>query len=164
MARRSNAFGGEIQSWATGLAAWAFRELMRSRSNAPFYAKCAGVPCLILPIVEPDHVQLAVLYGCKRALSAKRLTDSTVGELVLDWRKVCRAFLVCELDPSSIPFLRAHDHNATRNAASALLDQYCLVGVPSLADLDQALGTSLEIAETKPFKRVTEAINAIGHH
>jgi hypothetical protein len=164
MARKSNAFGGEIQRWATGLAAWGLRELLRSRSNAPFYAKCAGVPCLILPIVDPDHVKLTVLYGCKRALSAKRLTDSSEAELISEWRKICRAFIVCELNPSNIPFLRVHDHNATRNAASALLDQYCLVGVPTLADLDQALGTSLEISETKPFKRVTEAISAIGHH
>lgn len=165
MAHNSNAFGGDAQKWAKGLAAWGYRELLSSRSRAPFFTSCEGTACVIIPWVQPDRLRLTVLYGCKRALSAKRLSDCSAGELVVNWRQHCRAFIVCELDPSTLPFLKTIDHDGTRNAAKELMREYFTVAIPALGEFDLALGTSLEIFEAKPFERASEVIiDALSHH
>lgn len=159
----TNAFGGEISRWAIGLAKWALCELVRTRSHGVIVSSCEGVPCAVLPAIAPDHIRVLVLYGCKRMLSVKRLTEADVEDLTGNWRNYARGFLVFELDPRSLPMLTAIDHDCTRTARSALLDEYDCVSMPSLAEIDLALGTSLELSESKPLEYASQVINA-SHH
>lgn len=163
MAHRSRAYGGEIQPWAKGLAVWAFRALVSSRAHAPFVGLFNGIPCVILPRIEPHRIALLVCYGSKRALSIRRLTELSADELCRDWRSLCRGYIVCDLDPSRLPLLQAVDHNCTRNAAYEMLDAYFMTGMPTLAEIDASLGTRLEIAEAKPLEHARRLVDAAKH-
>lgn len=153
---RNNTFAGDFLPFSRRLAAWGFCKLIETRSRAPFIATFAGTPCVIVPVVEADRVRLTVFYGALRRLSVARLAAEDVNDIIDGWRDHCRAYVRCELGRGLTPL----DHNATRNAASALTEPGEWVQMPSLAVIDAALQTSLQALGEATQAAVREATHA----
>lgn len=140
------------------LAAFGYRQIVESRALKPFFAiHDDGTACILVPDVQPDKVGLTIFYGALRRLSAKKLTDSTVEDLITNWRLHCRAFVSAELDLSRLPHLKCTGHDATRHAGIAL-DDAIYVPMPSLSEIDAALSTSLELHEVDQLGLATKFI------
>jgi hypothetical protein len=149
--------GNEMPKWAENLAASGFRELVSARSHEPFFPPSSGVPVFILPFAQAGLVRVHVLYACKRALSPKVLTEATADQLIRDWRKYCRAFVEATLVPALTPRLTTATFDGTRRAKKELIE---LGGImPTLGEMDEALGTSLQSAEARRFDRVRKLID-----
>jgi hypothetical protein len=153
---RNNTFAGDFLPFSRRLAAWGFCKLVETRSRAPFIAAFAGKPCVIVPVVEADRVRLTVFYGALRRLSVARLAVEDIDNIIDGWRDHCRAYVRCELGRALTPL----DHNATRNAASALIEPGEWVQMPSLAEIDAALQTSLQALREATQAAVREVTHA----
>lgn len=153
---RNYTFGGDFLPFSRRLAAWGFSKLVETRSRAPFIAVYAGSPCVIVPVVEADRIGLTVFYGALRRLSVARLANDNLATIIDSWRDHCRAYARCELGRVLTPL----DHNATRNAASALVQASEWVHMPTLAEIDTALQTSLEALREATQAAVREVAHA----
>lgn len=156
--------GGEVPPWTKGLAKFSYCALVKAGSREPFVALSSElVPCVIAPFIYAQEVRLVTFYGAKRALSPARLSLISADALIEDWEKYARAYLHCSLDPSVLPHLTAWSYEATRNAASELRREDRVERMPALAELDAALGTSLEIAEISARERVERVFDETCH-
>jgi hypothetical protein len=152
MALFMNPSASEMPRWAENFAATAFDELVRARSREPFFPPSTGVPWVIVPYVDPSLVRVHAMYACKRALSPKALTTLPPEQFFTDWRKYCRAFVEATLMPGASPRLMSITCDGTRRAKKELFELGGLM--PTLGELDNALGTSLQEAEARRFKRL----------
>lgn len=136
--------------WAICLLYWALQEIQRTGSRAPFVAMFNGVPCIIIPALQPESIVVTAFYGAKRALNATVLAavgNAPPFRLIDGWPKYCRAVVFGEMSPAVSHHPTAIIYSATRNARSELSGVETVMP-PSLASLDAALGTSLEYAQT----------------
>jgi hypothetical protein len=141
-----------MPKWAENFAATAFNELVRARSYEPFFPPSTGIPWVILPFVHPNLVRVHAMYACKRALSPKAFATLPLDQFFTNWRKYCRAFVEATLAPGASPRLMSVTCNGTRRAKNELFELGGLM--PTLGELDKALGTSLQEAEARRFSRM----------
>ena len=77
------AFAGELSDWARKFAHWSSLALIDARTPSVGFISSFPTdrkPCLILPVVAPDRVQITALYGLRRSLRAATLADWTFDE------------------------------------------------------------------------------------
>lgn len=142
-------FRGAASPWAQSLANYVAKELVRSRSRAPFITKFGptGRGMVLVPLIEGDKLTILALYAAK--VSARRLdrfaaaaSAGLIFELARCWQTLSRAFVIFVLDLTRRRIIKVTDHDATIRAASELSKFRC-VDVPELYEFDDALGTTL---------------------
>ncbi len=139
-------FAGQLSPWARSATSFAVSKLVEAKSHVPFLCQHPnGKPCMIVPEISLERVRVTLFYGVRRsALAPNRLAAATAVDLVANWRGLARAFVVAELNPTLVGI----DHNATVRAANELIDPY-FPYLPTLPDIDSALGTMFEIIQVQ---------------
>lgn len=138
-------FQGQLSNWARSYAAWATRELIRSKSHVSFVTPFAfdSTPCLIAPSVASDRIEVIALFGVRKSVKAARLAEASfrfVEDLVGEWREVCRGYVHFAIEPDA--GIVGINHDSTIRGALAAQGNSSF-RAPSIAEIDQALGTRL---------------------
>ena len=138
-------FQGQLAPWARSYAAWATRELVRSKSHVSFIAPFAfdPAPCLIAPDVTVDRIEVIALYDLRKSLKAARLAEASfhfVEDLVGEWRGVCRGYVHFAIEPNA--GIVGINHDASIRGALAAQGNSSF-RAPTISEIDQALNTRL---------------------
>ena len=147
--RNPATFQGAASPWAIALASHTANALVQSRSHAPFFTDFLPTRrgIVVTPVIEKDRVLVLALYGAKMSNGkldrfAAEASCGLIDELVGSWRMFSRAFVVFEINAKKTPALNVLDHDGTVRSVEDL-SLFFNVDVPTLGDVDEALGTSL---------------------
>lgn len=147
--RNPATFQGAASPWAVALASLAANALVQSRSHAPFFTDFLPTRrgIVITPVFEKDRVLALALYGAKMSNGkldrfAAEASCGLIDDIVSVWRQYSRAYVVFEIAAKKTPSLSVLDHDGTFRAVEDL-SLFFNVNVPTLGDVDEALGTSL---------------------
>lgn len=144
------AFAGDFTPYSKALASFGMWTLVAAGSRQYAFAASHplnGRPCCIIPLIEPERIQVATFYSVRRAFTPGLLAKGNAAAIVADWTRYCRAFTVTVLEPASSRRFQLLDCNTTRLAQNELMQATGTPDFPSLETIDQALGTGLEFVD-----------------
>jgi len=141
---RPEPYDGRLLGWELSFANYAMTQVVNAGTQHALVTlyPYTDKPCILFSTVSKATALVIAFYDVTDSVSWHTVARDRYYQLIDDWRYYCRAYVAAELFSKPKPHYVCLNSAATVSAAEELEKHWCSE-FPALADIDEALGSSL---------------------